>query len=75
MKLKIPEGKFGAYLFDCDGTIVDSMPPAFERVRVIQSFGIRALAQRRASRVTENCTSFLPARFAVISAFPNRIKP
>jgi len=24
--LKIPEGKFGAYLFDCDGTIVDSMP-------------------------------------------------
>ena len=26
MKLKIPEGRFGAYLFDCDGTIVDSMP-------------------------------------------------
>lgn len=26
MKLKIPEGSFGAYLFDCDGTIVDSMP-------------------------------------------------
>jgi HAD superfamily hydrolase (TIGR01509 family) len=26
MRLKIPEGKFGAYLFDCDGTIVDSMP-------------------------------------------------
>ena len=26
MKLRIPEGKFGAYLFDCDGTIVDSMP-------------------------------------------------
>lgn len=26
MKLKIPEGVFGAYLFDCDGTIVDSMP-------------------------------------------------
>lgn len=26
MKLKIPENKFGAYLFDCDGTIVDSMP-------------------------------------------------
>ena len=24
--MKIPEGKFGAYLFDCDGTIVDSMP-------------------------------------------------
>jgi HAD superfamily hydrolase (TIGR01509 family) len=26
MRLKIPEEKFGAYLFDCDGTIVDSMP-------------------------------------------------
>jgi len=26
MKLKLPEGKFEAYLFDCDGTIVDSMP-------------------------------------------------
>ena len=24
--LKLPEGTFGAYLFDCDGTIVDSMP-------------------------------------------------
>jgi HAD superfamily hydrolase (TIGR01509 family) len=26
MKLKLPEGAFKAYLFDCDGTIVDSMP-------------------------------------------------
>jgi HAD superfamily hydrolase (TIGR01509 family) len=26
MKLKLPEGNFGAYLFDCDGTVVDSMP-------------------------------------------------
>jgi len=26
MKLKIPEQEFKAYLFDCDGTIVDSMP-------------------------------------------------
>jgi beta-phosphoglucomutase-like phosphatase (HAD superfamily) len=26
MKLKLPEGPFLAYLFDCDGTIVDSMP-------------------------------------------------
>src|SRR5215831_17884658 len=26
MKLKIPSGKFGAYLFDCHGTVVDSMP-------------------------------------------------
>jgi HAD superfamily hydrolase (TIGR01509 family) len=26
MKLKLPGGSFNAYLFDCDGTIVDSMP-------------------------------------------------
>ena len=26
MKLKLPEGLFKAYLFDCDGTIADSMP-------------------------------------------------
>jgi|SRR5580658_721679 HAD superfamily hydrolase (TIGR01509 family) len=26
MTLKLPEGRFGAYLFDCDGTIADSMP-------------------------------------------------
>ncbi|HLX84696.1 MAG TPA: HAD family phosphatase [Terriglobales bacterium] len=26
MKLKLPDGLFAAYLFDCDGTIADSMP-------------------------------------------------
>jgi len=26
MRLKLPEGTFKAYLFDCDGTIADSMP-------------------------------------------------
>jgi HAD superfamily hydrolase (TIGR01509 family) len=26
MKLKVPQGSFRAYLFDCDGTIADSMP-------------------------------------------------
>src|ERR1700679_692938 len=26
MPLKLPEGDFKAYLFDCDGTIADSMP-------------------------------------------------
>src|SRR5271156_1129985 len=29
LKLKIPEGNFRAYLFDCDGTVVDSMPLHF----------------------------------------------
>jgi beta-phosphoglucomutase-like phosphatase (HAD superfamily) len=26
VKLKLPAGPFAAYLFDCDGTIADSMP-------------------------------------------------
>jgi beta-phosphoglucomutase family hydrolase len=26
MKLQLPPGSFGAYLFDCDGTVADSMP-------------------------------------------------
>ncbi len=26
MTLEIPQGKFGAYLFDCDGTLADTMP-------------------------------------------------
>jgi len=26
MRLKLPPGSFNAYLFDCDGTIADSMP-------------------------------------------------
>ena len=30
MKLTIPNGSFRAYLFDCDGTIVDSMPLHYE---------------------------------------------
>ena len=30
MNLKLPEGDFRAYLFDCDGTIADSMPLHYE---------------------------------------------
>ena len=30
MKLPLPEGTFAAYLFDCDGTIADSMPLHYE---------------------------------------------
>ncbi|MGC1297764.1 MAG: HAD-IA family hydrolase [Alloacidobacterium sp.] len=29
MRLKLPEGEFKAYLFDCDGTVADSMPLHF----------------------------------------------
>lgn len=30
MKLEIPEGDFDAYIFDCDGTLADSMPIHYE---------------------------------------------
>ena len=30
MKLEIPERAFGGYIFDCDGTIADTMPLHFE---------------------------------------------
>jgi HAD superfamily hydrolase (TIGR01509 family) len=29
MHLKLPAGDFKAYLFDCDGTVADSMPPHY----------------------------------------------
>ena len=29
MKLQIPEGEFAGYIFDCDGTLVDTMPLHF----------------------------------------------
>ncbi|WP_035354919.1 HAD family hydrolase [Edaphobacter aggregans] len=33
MRLKLPEGAFKAYLFDCDGTIADSMPLHYVALR------------------------------------------
>jgi len=33
MKLELPAGPFRAYLFDCDGTIVDSMPLHYQAWR------------------------------------------
>ena len=41
MKLELPAGPFRAYLFDCDGTIVDSMPLHYQAWK-------RALAERGA---------------------------
>jgi HAD superfamily hydrolase (TIGR01509 family) len=35
MKLKLPEGAFKAYLFDCDGTIADSMPLHYNAWRAV----------------------------------------
>jgi HAD superfamily hydrolase (TIGR01509 family) len=41
MKLKLPDGAFKAYLFDCDGTIVDSMPLHYVTWgAVLSEFGI-----------------------------------
>lgn len=37
MKLKLPEGDFKAYLFDCDGTIADSMPLHYTAWRSVLS--------------------------------------
>ncbi len=37
MKLQLPAGSFGAYLFDCDGTIVDSMPLHYKAWKQILS--------------------------------------
>src|SRR5438876_2626152 len=37
MKLQLPEGNFDAYLFDCDGTIVDSMPLHYKALKRILS--------------------------------------
>src|SRR5438270_11498937 len=37
MKLELPAGNFDAYLFDCDGTIVDSMPLHYKAWKQILS--------------------------------------
>src|SRR6267154_1896925 len=34
-KLTLPEGPFKAYLFDCDGTIVDSMPLHYVALKAV----------------------------------------
>jgi HAD superfamily hydrolase (TIGR01509 family) len=40
MKLEIPERRFGGYIFDCDGTIADSMPLHFRAwTRAMEALG------------------------------------
>lgn len=40
MKLDLPDGSFAAYIFDCDGTIADTMPLHFRAwTRAMQDFG------------------------------------
>jgi len=46
MTLTLPEGPFAAYLFDCDGTIVDSMPLHFVAwVKALAEFGCNDFTQ------------------------------
>ena len=65
MKLKLPAGSFDAYLFDCDGTIADSMPlhyVAWKKAlgewncefaeELFYAWGGRPTADRRAARRT-----------------------
>ena len=56
MKLTLPEGNFKAYLFDCDGTIADSMPLHFVAWK-------RALAEY-------GCTSFTEEMFYQTGGMP-----
>lgn len=40
MKLAIPEGPFAAYIFDCDGTLADTMPLHYRAWRrLLQEYG------------------------------------
>jgi HAD superfamily hydrolase (TIGR01509 family) len=46
MTLQLPPGPFAAYLFDCDGTIVDSMPLHFVAwVKALAEFGCNDFTQ------------------------------
>jgi HAD superfamily hydrolase (TIGR01509 family) len=41
VRLPLPEGEFDAYLFDCDGTITDSMPIHFVAwQRALEEYGV-----------------------------------
>lgn len=42
MKLDIPEGDFDAYIFDCDGTLADSMPLHYDAfVAAFKKLGVK----------------------------------
>ena len=45
MKLHIPAGSFRAYLFDCDGTIADSMPVSYTHLDVYKRQTLRLTAE------------------------------
>ena len=71
MLLDIPPGPFEAYLFDCDGTLIDSMPLHYEGwghaldVLEIDFEFPRPLYDSLAGVSTENITAILNEKFAL----------
>jgi beta-phosphoglucomutase-like phosphatase (HAD superfamily) len=53
MQLKIPAGTFHAYLFDCDGTIADSMPLHYVAWRSA-SLGLISISKEVGQEFREN---------------------
>jgi hypothetical protein len=48
MKLDIPAGDFAGYIFDCDGTLVDTMPLHFRAWSgALQEAGLKAELSER----------------------------
>ena len=47
MKIELPEGKFDAYIFDCDGTLADTMPLHWRAWQVIMARHRLQLAEDR----------------------------
>jgi HAD superfamily hydrolase (TIGR01509 family) len=67
--LKIPVGKFSAYLFDCDGTIADSMPLHHEAwTKALSPFGAQFplnLFYEWAGRPTKTIVSLLNEKYGL----------
>jgi beta-phosphoglucomutase-like phosphatase (HAD superfamily) len=40
MRLAVPDREFGAYIFDCDGTLADTMPLHYRAwTRIVEELG------------------------------------
>jgi HAD superfamily hydrolase (TIGR01509 family) len=78
MKLDIPDGDFAGYIFDCDGTLVDSMPTHFRAWdRAMQAAGLphpldEELFYSFGGVPTQRVAEILCARFS-LRADPERI--
>lgn len=69
MKLDIPEGTFGGYIFDCDGTLADNMPLHYRAwSRAMEDFGGRypeELFYEWGGRPTATIVAALNARYGL----------